>query len=111
MYASGCYGPSWLASIGWRGQCGTPMTISSDANRISLLLFRIIIITITVMIIIFITQLTSSWLVQQCPKMSTQNQNFIQVYDHWPNQNWNTAIILRTTLLRCTYWDLFIIIF
>ena len=58
MYTSGCYGPSGLASIGWRGQCGTPMTISSDANRISLLLFRIIIITITVMIIILINLLT-----------------------------------------------------
>ena len=61
MYTSGCYGPSWLASIGWRGQCGTPMTISSDANRILLFLFHVIIITIAVMIIIFIIQLTSSW--------------------------------------------------
>ena len=59
MYTSGCYGPSWPASIGWRGQCGTPMTISSDANRILLLFFHVIIITIAVMIIIFIIQLTS----------------------------------------------------
>ena len=111
MYTSGCYGPSWLASIGWRGQCGTPMTISSDANRILLLFFHVIIITFAVMIIIFIIQLTSSWHrttmsedVDLKPKLQFNYMTIGQIKT-------GTQPLLLRNEVRCTYWDLFIITF